>query len=200
MADRVQYVLDRMSSVFHQLIQLKLFSEVSLCLIRMNWSDDLYNSVSQDEVSSIINRRRDFEYLIMRRQLEPSDYYSYIQYETNLFKLINIRHNKEAAANSSDVALIRQQRHVCALMVRHISYVFERAIRRFPAEMDFWMEYVAFLKESKSMSLLNNVRGQAISLHPMNDIFWSLAAVRDFCSSRHSDERQLFCLLLIIDA
>ena len=29
MADRVQYVLDRMSSVFHKLIELKLFTEVS---------------------------------------------------------------------------------------------------------------------------------------------------------------------------
>jgi U3 small nucleolar RNA-associated protein 6 len=112
----------------------------------------------------------------MRRQLQPSDYFSYIKYETNLFKLLNIRHGKE-----TDSAMKKQQRHVNALMVRHVSYVFERAIRRFPDEMEFWMEYIAFLKESQSTTLLNNVLGKGISLHPRNDTFWSLAAVSPTC-------------------
>ena len=128
--------------------------------------------MAQTEVSSIVTRRRDLEYLISRRQLQPSDYYTYIQYEVNLFKLYRIRVGKH-----HDPTLIQQQRHVEALMIRHISYVFERAIRRFPSEVDIWMDYISFLKDSGSTTLLSNVLGKAIALYPKSETFWSLAAV-----------------------
>ena len=158
MADSVQYIMDRMSSHFRQLEELELFTK--------------------DEVRSVVKKRTDFEYVMKRRQLTADDFYVYLQYEINLDKLRVLRCEKlEALAGSKDKQdALRNVKSFCS---RHICSVFDRAVRRFPNNMELWMDYIAYLKEAKSNSILNTVFGKALALHPKNDDFWMQAAVHE---------------------
>jgi U3 small nucleolar RNA-associated protein 6 len=71
MADRVRFILDRMATTFRSIEDLGIFTP--------------------EEVRSIIKRRTDHEYILMRRVLKTSDFYEYLHYEVNstvsIFKL-----------------------------------------------------------------------------------------------------------------
>jgi U3 small nucleolar RNA-associated protein 6 len=188
MADKVRFVMDRMAMLFRQLSDLEIFTV--------------------DEVKSIIKRRTDDEYLIQRRQLTEADYYTYLQYEINLEKLREIRCFRltngitfDASGKKSKPAMpvqsvdgtigLSKEKHnafrdVQSAFMRHISYVFERAIRRFPASIELWNDYIAFLQDKKATSILNTAFGKALSLHPKHIEFWVQAAVHELETNGNS--------------
>ena len=157
MADSAQYIMDRMSGLLRQLQELEIFSV--------------------GEIGDIVRKRADFEYVMKRRQLFIEDFYGYLQYEINLDKLRMIRCQRLEMSGGKE----RQDafRNVKAHFLRHICSIFDRATRRFPDNMDMWTDYLAYLKESKSISVLNTVFGKALSLHPKNEDFWIQAAVHE---------------------
>jgi hypothetical protein len=172
MADQVQYIMDRMSSTFRKMEKLNLFT--------------------REEVKSIVKKRTDYEYLMQRRQLLVSDVYGYIKYELNLEKLRVIRSSREssqdAVRNEGESLKDRKDaiRNIQAAFVRHISYVFERAIRRFTSEMSLWTDYIAFLRDKQSNTLLNAIYGRALSLHPKEEDFWLQAAIHELDINNNS--------------
>jgi hypothetical protein len=205
MADSVQFILDRLAHTFRAMETLAIFNG--------------------DEIASIVKKRTDFEYVLKRRQLTPGDFYNYIQYEINLEKLRILRCSKDMQVHAKKikteeeggkkhaaigVANIKDRqnaiRNLAAANVRHIQSIFERAIRRFPNELDFVMDYISFLKDemtpapqavkggkgkkqgheqylvvaNKSNSgTLNEVFGRALSLHPRHEKLWVMAAMHE---------------------
>jgi hypothetical protein len=166
MADGVQFIMDRMASIFRQMEEHEVFNK--------------------DEVRSIMKRRTDFEYVLKRRQMETGDFYKYLEYEVNLEKLLTLRcesglGNLAGGVKTSGKAKTRQDglRNLKGAAIRHICTIFERGIRRFPENMELVMDYVNFLKERKSNSILNEVFGRALALHPKNEDLWLQAAVHE---------------------
>ena len=125
----------------------------------------------------MIKKRTDFEYVLRRRQLKPSDFQGYLEFEINLDRLQTLRAEKFEKDRSKDSVLLH--RSVLAASIRHIAYIFERAIRRFPSDMSFWEDFIAFLKLKKSNAMLNRVYGKALSLHPTNVNFWLQASIHE---------------------
>ena len=82
-----------------------------------------------------------------------------------------------AGKNSKEIR--DKLRSVAAACVRHISYIYERAVRRFPNSMDLWTGYISFLKSENAVKALNSVFGRVISLHPKKELFWIEAAVHE---------------------
>lgn len=143
---------------------------------------------TSNEVKDIVKKRTQYEYVLKRRVLTTSDYYSYIQYEITLEKLCAIRCLKLSDDNNdkkgkSDNTIKKKEKDVLrslqASFIRHICYVFDRAIRRFPQEVTLWSDYLAFLKEKDATSLLNAAFGRVLALHPKNEHFWLQAAVHE---------------------
>lgn len=159
MADSVQYIMDRLSSHFRQLEELEIFTNT--------------------EIRSIVKKRTDFEYVMKRRQLFIEDFYNYIQYEINLDKLRVLRCDKMDNIGGGNKEKQDAMRNVKATCSRHICSIFDRATRRFPNNMDMWTDYIAYLKDSKSTSILNTVFGKALALHPKCVDFWLQAAVHE---------------------
>ena len=163
MADGVQFVLDRMASTFRQMEEFEVFSSA--------------------EVKRVVKKRIDFEYVLKRRQLTVGDFYKYLEYEVNLEKFLCLRCDKDFAGGVKigGKAKTRQDglRNLKASAIRHICTIFERGIRRFPNEFDLLMDYVNFLKEHKSNSILNEVFGRALALHPKHEDLWLQAAVHE---------------------
>ena len=122
-----------------------------------------------------MKRRTDYEYVLRRRQLTPADFYGYIQYELNLNKLLVMR----CEFNKVDKEKGDAYRVVEGACQRHISYIFDRAIRRFPSEIGLWSDYIKFLKEKNLIKALNAIFGRALSLNPKNENMWLQAAVHE---------------------
>lgn len=90
----------------------------------------------QEEVKSVVKRRTDYEYKLRRRQQTPADYYGYLEYELGLEELRALRcqkQSKDQQGHGSDAEfskeLINKHRKLQSAFMRHISYVFERALR-----------------------------------------------------------------------
>ena len=64
-----------------------------------------------------------------------------------------------------------------ANMIKHICYIYNRAVRRFSYDNQLWIEYIDFLQIMKSYSLLNGVYGQALALNPKCEALWISAVV-----------------------
>ena len=171
MADQVIFILDKMAPLFKQMEQ--------------------YNVFSSNEIKDIVKKRTSYEYTLKRRVLTVSEYISYLQYEITLEKLcairclkisddnINNKKNRKLDNNNNDKKQKDILRSLQASFIRHICYIFDRAIRRFPEELSLWTDYIAFLKEKESTALLNAAFGRAIALHPKNEQFWLNAAVHE---------------------
>ena len=67
MADRVRFIMDRLASTLMKVQAVGIFTS--------------------DEVKSIIKKRTDFEYVLMRRELSEADFSKYLDYEIKLNKL-----------------------------------------------------------------------------------------------------------------
>jgi len=61
--------------------------------------------------------------------------------------------------------------------IKHICYIFDRAIRRFSSEIELWNDYIAFLISKKANRILGATFGKAVALHPKIESFWIQAAV-----------------------
>ena len=67
MADRVRFIMERMASTLTRMREMGIFTN--------------------EEIESIVKRKTDFEYVLMRRQLKEKDFDSYLEYELQLNKL-----------------------------------------------------------------------------------------------------------------
>lgn len=134
----------------------------------------------QDEVKSIVKKVTDSEYVLKRRQLEVSDFQTYLKYAINLDKLLTTR-VKRLEANTKKVT---KEVHDMLFAIQktldnHIIYIFDRSVRRFPAEVALWNDYIAFLQAKEAVAALNAVFGKALSLFPKNEDFWLQASIHE---------------------
>jgi hypothetical protein len=166
MADQVQFILDRMTSSLRSAEELGVFSH--------------------PEIQSIVRKRTDFEYVLKRRQLTPADFVGYLRYEMNLEKLRELRCQRfEETSRSREEK--DATRNVKTCFARHVCYIFDRGLRRFPAEASLWTDYIEYLKKSNSNAILNTVLGRAIALFPKDENFWVEAAAHELTSNNSAE-------------
>ena len=67
MADRVRFIMDRLASTLAKVQDLGI--------------------LTAEEIKSVVKKRTDFEYVLMRRQLTEADFHSYLDYEMKLNQL-----------------------------------------------------------------------------------------------------------------
>jgi hypothetical protein len=121
----------------------------------------------------------------------PSDYYGYIAYELNLDTLRDLRSSRITSKAGAEKELKDAIRNLEANFFRHICYVFERGLRRFPAEASLWADFVQFLKKKKSSSVLNTILGRALALFPKNEQFWIEAAAHELSDNNSTHAARL---------
>ena len=156
MADNVQFILDKLATTLQRMGALGVFNK--------------------EEIQSVVKRTTDYEYVLKRRQLKPADFYEYLKYEINLDKLRALRCAARGARNKEKQDAFRA---LDGAFLRHISYIFDRAVRRFPSETALWADYISFLRSRNAVSALNAVFGKALSLNPKNEEFWMQAAAHE---------------------
>lgn len=122
----------------------------------------------KEEVKEIVVKRTKFEYKLKRRISEKSDFTTYIQYEKELESLRRQRVDSlgiKGRHSTSDHS-IRQ----------HVYQLYKRAVSKFKGDVDLWLEYISYARETNGKTVLDRVFASALSLHPQVAPFWIGAA------------------------
>ena len=149
MAEQVQAVLDSMVAPLRDLLERNIFS--------------------QEEITAIVARRRESEYLLRRRTARKADYLRYLESEMQLERLRDLRTNTKKKDSIGDV-------HI----VQHVHFIFTRLLRKYKSDVSLYLEYIDFCKSTSSLKTLSKVYAQALQFHSRNVGLWIAAASHEF--------------------
>lgn len=127
---------------------------------------------SKSEIKGIVKKRQNFEYALRRRAALKIDYARYIEYETNLEKLRQVRRKERNIKGKPSLA------DHC--IVRRIHFIYERALRKFRGDLNLWAQWIRFCQASKSSRQMSRVLLRALQLHPSCAALWTYAAAWEF--------------------
>ncbi|KAI9373691.1 U3 small nucleolar RNA-associated protein 6-domain-containing protein [Aspergillus egyptiacus] len=118
----------------------------------------------QDEITSIVKRRSDFEHKINARGAQPADFVRYAEYEMNLDSLRRKRVNRLGIKSTGFSGQ------------RRIFFVLDRATRKFHGDIGLWVQYIDYARRQKAYKKLSTILMDALRLHPSNADLWIYAA------------------------
>ncbi|KAL4080344.1 U3 small nucleolar RNA-associated protein 6-domain-containing protein [Scleroderma yunnanense] len=136
------------------------------------------------EVKQIMRKRTQFEMALVRRIAKKSDFLRYAAYEMTLEQLRRKRLQRlnlpTLKATISDYALVRRQFHI-----------FERALRRFKADVGLWIQYIQVAQREGARSLVGRITARALQLHPNVPSLYIIAASHELSHMSPSTARAL---------
>ncbi|KIM69184.1 hypothetical protein SCLCIDRAFT_104260 [Scleroderma citrinum Foug A] len=139
---------------------------------------------TQAEVKQITRKRTQFEMALVRRIAKKCDFLRYAAYEMTLEQLRRKRLQRlnmpTMKATISDYALVRRQFHI-----------FERALRRFKADVGLWIQYIQVAKREGARSLVGRITARALQLHPNVPSLYVIAASHELSHTSPSAARAL---------
>lgn len=151
MADKVQPLLERMIPDLEEQQEVGIFTAVrGTCSAGPKFRDERRACPGplQEEIKAIVNKRRAFEYLLVRRAPEKADYLRYIAYELNLDAL-----RLKRKARLSIKASLKSD-HAGP---RRVHLIFDRALRRFKSDPALWLQWVDFSLRTGSTKALGKI-------------------------------------------
>ncbi len=148
MAESVQFHLERMVPELRDLEERGVFTPA--------------------EIQAIVRERTTHEYAIHRRVGKRSDHLRYIEYELNLDRLRRKRKARfhldvepgsaAAGAAGSEAAGGVSLSDVAGL--RRIHGLYQKALRKWKGDVDLWVQYLTWCKETSSTRVLGKTFAQ----------------------------------------
>lgn len=130
----------------------------------------------KNEITMIMRRRTDFEHRIQGRGSKPRDFLKYSEFETNVEKLRKKRYNR-----LNKVGLIDTKPSLSDWAgSRRILFIYDRATKRYPGDMNIWSQYLKFAKANGAIKLIYKVYSRLLQLQPRNIDAWLSAAKYEF--------------------
>ncbi|KAL0956148.1 hypothetical protein HGRIS_002310 [Hohenbuehelia grisea] len=121
------------------------------------------------ETKEIVRRRTAFETALVRRVSKKTDFLRYAAYEMSLEELRRKRVERlkipTTPATISSYSLVRRQFHI-----------FERALKKFKADVGLWIQYIKLAQREGARALVGRICARAIQLHPGTPSLYILAA------------------------
>ncbi|KAF2747577.1 hypothetical protein M011DRAFT_477203 [Sporormia fimetaria CBS 119925] len=118
---------------------------------------------TREEIVSIAKKRSDFEHTINARGSHPSDYVRYIEFEKNVGALRRKRVKRLGVKAPGSGQ-------------KTIFFLYNRAVKKFPGDLDLWMQYIEFARKEKAFKKLNEIFTAVVRLHPTKPGLWIYAA------------------------
>ncbi|KAJ5590895.1 RNA-processing protein HAT helix [Penicillium hetheringtonii] len=119
---------------------------------------------SKDEIASIVKKRSDFEHKLNARGAQPVDFVRYVQYEMNLDSLRKKRTKRLGVRTAGHSGQ------------RRIFFILDRATRKFPSDLNLWIQYIEYTRKQKAHKKLSMIFTDALRLHPTSAELWVYAA------------------------
>ena len=126
---------------------------------------------TREEVKQIVKRRSDFEYKLQRRSVRLGDYERYVAYENALQALVKKRKARLYITSTGP--------HNDAPKA-HINLIYERALMKFPGNIDLWRSALKQAKKNKSYQFSSRLLARSLELHPRKERFWVQAGAFEF--------------------
>lgn len=156
MAEKIRYYLEQSVPELEDLQRKKLFEK--------------------NEITMIMRRRTDFEHRIQGRGTKPRDFLKYADFESNLEKLRKKRFTRLSKSGSIDTKPSISD----WAGVRRILFIYERATRKFPKDMEIWSRYLKSAKLNGAVKVVYKVYSRLLQLQPRNIDAWISAAKYEF--------------------
>lgn len=170
-SDKARFYLEQSVPELQDLHRKKIFTRVSTSrpgrvYLHLHRSAEGWHLtiLEQEEISSIVKKRSDFEHKLNARGSKPLDYARYAEYEMNLESLRKKRVKRMGIKASTHSGQ------------RRIFFVLERATRKFHGDMGLWMQYVDFARKQKSNKKLSEILMKVLRMHPTKPALWIYAA------------------------
>lgn len=143
----------------------------------------------KNEITMIMRRRTDFEHRIQGRGSKPRDFLKYADFEGNLEKLRKKRYTRFASVGMMDAKPSLSD----WAGSRRILFIFDRATKRYPGELELWSQYLKFAKSEGAIKVIYKVYSRLLQLQPRNIDAWLSAAKYEFESNANAQgARKLF--------
>jgi U3 small nucleolar RNA-associated protein 6 len=167
--------------LYTHLTFLPLYLQIQRLLERMIPElEDLQEKTifSPAEVKSIVKKRTGYEYKFKRQHPQLNDFLSCIQYELTLDKL---RHKRK---KNLGIRKVLVSDFGCK---GRVHFAYERALRKFGADVELWLQYIGFAERSNSSKQLGKIFPRALQMHPNKPELWVKAALWEFRSNQNVD-------------
>lgn len=130
----------------------------------------------KNELTMIMRRRTDFEHRIHGRGSQARDFTRYSEFEMNLEKLRKLRMKRLQSVRMVDKRTTLSDH----AGIRRIMFIYERATKRFPADLQLWGDYLKYAKEFGAVTVVYKVYSRLLQLQPRNIDAWLSAAKYEF--------------------
>ncbi|KAK0724472.1 U3 small nucleolar RNA-associated protein 6-domain-containing protein [Lasiosphaeris hirsuta] len=122
---------------------------------------------SGEEIKSLVNKRSDFEHLVLAPGARPAEFLAYVAWERSLDRLRAKRCRRlRVHASNSHPSEART------------FGIFERAVMKHPGSVPLWTAYLDFAASAKAAKRWRRIVTRALRLHPTNAGLWILAGQR----------------------
>ncbi|KAJ7782891.1 U3 small nucleolar RNA-associated protein 6-domain-containing protein [Mycena metata] len=138
------------------------------------------NIFTKQESKQVMKKRTQFETALVRRVAKKADFLRYAAYEMGLEQLRRKRVERLSAEHLRTMRSFRRQFHI-----------FERALKKFKADVGLWVQYIDVAKREGAHTLVGRVVARAIQLHPDTPALYILAAAHELDHGSPSAARTL---------
>ncbi|CAK7275066.1 U3 snoRNP protein [Sporothrix epigloea] len=122
---------------------------------------------SKDEIRTLVQKRTEYERLILSPNASPSDILAYIKWDCSLEDLRAKRCRRLKIKQSTS---FRSQ--------SRIFQTFERGLTKHPASRELWRAYLAFAAQEKATKRWRRIMTRALRMLPSDSALWVMAGRR----------------------
>lgn len=119
---------------------------------------------SPEEITAVAKKRSDFEHKINARGSSATDYAQYAEFEINVDMLRRKRVKRLGIKNPTHNGQ------------RRIFFVFDRGTRKFPGDVQLWMQSIEYARKQKALKKVTQMLTNLLRLHPAKAELWIYAA------------------------
>lgn len=136
---------------------------------------------SKEEIRTIVQKRTEYEHLVLGPGCKPHHFQSYIAWELSLERLRakrcvrkKIKHSTSHASNA------------------RVFNIYERAVFRHPGSLALWKEYLDYAAKVKATKRWRKIMTRALRLHPLDAELWTRAGRRAAADGDMEGARGMF--------
>lgn len=123
---------------------------------------------TRDQVREILRRRKRFEYRLRRRKRTKEDYLTYIQYELNLYALLQKRRAR--------LRIAQKKLEIDLVIAKRINKLFKKAVLMFSGDCKLWLSHIDFCSRMGWNHVVGTLYTRMLNLHSHKPEIWVAAA------------------------
>uniref|UniRef100_A0A2R5L4Z8 Putative u3 small nucleolar rna-associated protein 6 n=1 Tax=Ornithodoros turicata TaxID=34597 RepID=A0A2R5L4Z8_9ACAR len=123
---------------------------------------------TRDEIRKILGRRKRHEYRLRRMKKSKDDYLQYIQYELNLYHLLQKRRKR--------LRIVDKKKDIDFTIARKIHQLFKKAVLRFNDDIKLWLSHIDFCSRMGWEHAVSTMYARMLQMHSHRPEIWAAAA------------------------